>query len=211
MRWRFSWWDAVVPLLLATELAGIWWVLAHASGPVPTHWGPGGVPDRFGPPEWTPRLIMLLVNISFYVGVRAIDSLILVRRPEFYGFMTNVAGGMSVMMSVVDGMALASIAQPGFPMRPLPAFGAFFVYMGWLLRVTPDVPFNTAGLIPNTREARQVVGRILGLWFMVTGVLTAVLGLLPGSLELLALVPLILGPMIGVVAAVARVPTKRSR
>ncbi len=207
MRWRFSAWDLLVVLLLLIDIIAARWLLTHVTGMVPTHWGPSGQPDHFAPISAVTLLIPALLGPLLYVGLRSLDVLVIgARRPEYYGFMTNVAGGMALMTGLLSLLTMWAVWRPGANLQVMPIIGLFFVYLGWLMRTAPDVPFNTAGLIPDTKEARNAVRQPLGLGLILTGAAASLLGLLPGAWAMTALLPMMVGPLLSIGVGLSRAP-----
>lgn len=207
MRWRFSAWDLVVAAFLVVDVLAARWLQTHVTGMVPTHWGPTGLPDHFAPVSAATLLVPALLGPVFYLGLRLLDLLVIgPRKPDFYGFMTNTAGGLAFLLGLLSLLTTRAALHPDRALQIMPLMGLFFVYLGWLMRAAKDVPFNTAGLIPDTWDARNAVRQPMGLGLILTGVATSLLGFLPGTWSMAALLPMIVGPLLSIGIGLSRAP-----
>lgn len=211
LRYRYSVWDSFVVLLV---IASVWlglWALRNAPESMPLHYNAAGEPDRWGSPS--PFLLIglpLILLLSTYPILRGIDLYLLARTPEKYGLMTNISGGTAVLMGV---LGLQPALDVLFEFRPgvsyvLGLVGLYYVYMGILFRITPSekIHMNTSGLIADTPEARQALAQGMGIGFIIGGLLTIPLAFLPGEAALISILPLGLGPLIGIGIGMAKAP-----
>src|SRR5690606_20275773 len=143
--------------IVAVVAVGIW-AKAVAPDVIPLHFNAAGEPDRWGPPSYMNLIFVPLIIVCMtYPVLRVIDLVLLVRKPDNYGMMTHLGGGLAVIMAALGIVTqLSSIGKISFSAGAVMALiGLLYMYMGWLFWIIPGerIPWSgTGGLIPDTPE-----------------------------------------------------------
>lgn len=211
MRYRFSVWDAVFIVLTGAVVAVGIWVLQAGPSSVPLHYNIAGEPDRWGPPSFMNVIgVPLFVLLSSYPLLRLIDLYLLASKPQYYGFMTTVGGGMGLILC---GLFVPSRLQMlfgyqvgGWYMTAL--LGLLFVFLGVMFATaSPEkVLINNPGLFADTPAGRRIFLRSTGIGFVITGLLIVPCAFLPGDWSMLSLVVMMFGPVVGLIVGITRAP-----